>query len=76
MEGIKSYSVCFYVVLKVQVQRGSSQLVTILHRGEGSTGTPNLYHVINGRPLKTIVFTKSQYSEYLEILFEYLCLRK
>ena len=46
---------------------GLSKFITILHggglpnllqyynRGEGSTGTPNLYYVINGRPLREAV---------------------
>ena len=38
---------------------GPSQFITILHGGEGSLGTPNLYYVINGRPLrKNIKFRK------------------
>ena len=31
---------------------GSSQFITILHREGGSTRSPNLYHVINGWPLR------------------------
>ena len=30
--------------------------------GEGSTGTPNLYYVINGRPLKAVQTLKLQNS--------------
>ena len=30
---------------------GSSQLIIILHRGEGSLRTQKLYYVINGQPL-------------------------
>ena len=30
---------------------GVVPIITILHRGEGSIGTPNLYYVINGRSL-------------------------
>ena len=32
---------------------GSPQFITTLHRGEGSTETPHLYYLINGRPLTT-----------------------
>ena len=29
--------------------------ITILHKGGGSLWTPNLYYVINGHPLSTII---------------------
>ena len=33
---------------------GSYLFITILHRGEGSLGTPNSIYVINGRPLSSV----------------------
>ena len=36
---------------QICIFKGVCQLITILHRGEGSIGTPNFYCVINGQPL-------------------------
>ena len=35
---------------------GLPNLSQYYNRGEGSTGTPNLYYIINGRPLNWVPF--------------------
>ena len=41
---------------------GLPNLLQYYNRGEGSTGTPNLYYVINGRPLIGSIACVCQFS--------------
>ena len=41
----------YYNIAKGGGGEGFFQFITILHRVQGSLGTPNLYYIINGRRL-------------------------